>query len=130
MRPDDVGGIAEPVRAAWDHAVANWDDPVAHDEVLRLANVNICYAWVAAKYRERAAQGDEIAKTQQAKLRRAAEIQLVAGATLRREKAAGSTKSLRTMITMLVLVAAAGLIYAAIENQLDENTPSPQHRVR
>jgi hypothetical protein len=105
--------------AAWDLAVAGWADPARHDEVLRLVTQHDAYAWAAARYRTRAAEGEPAADTaiadrQLARLRKAAEAQLFASATLRADKTPKPYRALTAVLVMLIMAAIAGLLYAIV----------------
>lgn len=104
--------VPEPVREAWTRTTEHWDDPAQHDELLRLVVTNNVYAWAAGRYRTRG--GDPIAQRQLERLRRAAEITMFASATVRPEAKRASYRSLTSVLVVLIIVIAAGLLYAMV----------------
>jgi hypothetical protein len=60
----------EVVTAAWDALAAHWDDQARHDALLGLVAQHGCYAWAAAKYKERG--DDPIAQRQLERVRKSA----------------------------------------------------------
>jgi hypothetical protein len=103
--------VAAPVRAAWLRAVAAWDDPARHEEVLQQVAAHHGYAWAASRYRMRGR--DPIAERQLARLRRTAEATLLAGASVRRE-GARPYRMTRGVLGVLIAAIAAGLFYATL----------------
>jgi uncharacterized Zn finger protein (UPF0148 family) len=100
-----------PVHKAWARAIAAWDDPVRHEEVLQQVAAHNCYAWAAARYRTRGR--DAIAERQLDRLRRAAEATLLAGATVRRD-AIQPYRTTRGVLGFLIAAVVAGLFYATL----------------
>ena len=103
--------VAEPVRAAWQHATDAWTDDARHDALFQTAATHNAYAWTAGRYRSRR---DSIADRQLERLRRAAEATLLAGATARADAANKPYRATAGVLAALVIVVAAGLIYAMV----------------
>ena len=103
--------VPEPVHAAWQHAQASWEDPAAHDELLRLVVTHNCFAWAAGRYRTRT---DEIARRQRERLRRAAEVTLLASAAARPDASSQPYRAATSVLVILIVVIAAGLLYATV----------------
>lgn len=106
--------VPDAVRAAWDAALARWDDDLAHDELLRLTSLHGCYAWVAWRYRqaeEGAEDQDGRATRHLARVRRAAEVAMLSTAGAR---AAGPTpyKSSMVVLGVIVFLIVLGTVYA------------------
>lgn len=104
--------VPGPVRAAWARAAEAWSDPARHDELLCEVATHRCYAWAAGRYRTRG--GDPIAERQLARLRRAAEATLLAGATARRDAAATPYRATVVVLALLIAAVVVGLVYAAL----------------
>jgi hypothetical protein len=104
--------VPESVREAWARATAAWEDPACHVEVLRQVATHNCYAWAAGRYRARGR--DPVAERQLDRLRRAAEATLLASATVRRDAAAGPYRMTRGVLGFLIVMIAAGLLYATV----------------
>ena len=108
--------IPEPVRAAWAHLADAWSEPARHDAFVALVAQHNCYAWAAARYKERA--DDPIAARQLERLRRATTAALLATATTRKAPAEGTPyKSTMTVLVALVVAAICGLVYAMLLHQ-------------
>jgi uncharacterized Zn finger protein (UPF0148 family) len=103
--------VAEPVRTAWQHANDAWTDDTRHDALFQTAATHNAYAWTAGRYRTRR---DSIADRQLERLRRAAEATLLAGATARAEASTRPYRATAGVLAALVIVIAAGLIYAMV----------------
>ncbi|HET9627623.1 MAG TPA: hypothetical protein VFP84_39975 [Kofleriaceae bacterium] len=104
---------ADPaVRDAWQRATEAWHDEARHEAVFQLAAAHNAYAWVARGYRARGK--DPIAARQLARLLRAAEATLLAGATARPDKASAPYRAATGVLVALVIVIAAGLVYAVV----------------
>jgi uncharacterized Zn finger protein (UPF0148 family) len=104
--------VPEPLRDAWTRATEGWTDAAPHDELLRLVAANNCYAWAAGRYRTRAR--DAVAQRQLERLRRAAEAALFASATARPDATAKPYRSTRSVLVILIVTIAAGLLYATV----------------
>lgn len=107
--------------AAWDRAALAWDDPALHDEVMRLVAQHDAYAWAAARYRTRA--GDPVGDRQLARVRRAAEATMLAGASARADKTPKPYRAATTVLVMLIVAAIAGLLYATISRNPGAKPP-------
>jgi len=104
--------VPDVLRHAWTHTTTHWHDPAAHDELLRLVVANNCYAWAAGRYRTR--ERDAVAERQLERFRRAAEVTLLASATARPDAASKPYRSATTVLAILIILIAAGLVYATV----------------
>ena len=102
--------VPEVVKVAWEKVVAEWSEPKAHDELLRLAHTHEAYPWVAARYRTRA--GDPVGDAQLERLRKATEITLYAAAAKRPENTKSRYYGLVAIVAMIIL--ASILLYVVI----------------
>ncbi len=111
--------------AAWEHAVASWNDPAAHDRVVAIAAELESFAWIAMRYRELAKTGDGIAQAQLARISRAAEVTMTIGAVARRvgEPEKARYRGLQMMIAVLVLTMAGTWVYARFQPGGHEQRP-------
>ena len=107
--------VLGPVREAWARATEAWSDPARHDELLRLVAAHNAYAWAAGRYRTRG--GDPIAGRQLDRLRRAAEATLLAGASVRPDRAAAPYRAAVGILAILIAVVLVGLVYATVIRQ-------------
>ncbi|MEJ7598117.1 MAG: hypothetical protein WKG01_09435 [Kofleriaceae bacterium] len=98
--------------AAWDRTILHWEEPVHHDELLRLVTQHDAYAWVAECYRTRG--GDPISVRQLERVRRAAEVTLLATATPRAEERAKPYRAATAVLVMLIVAAVVGLLFAML----------------
>ena len=100
--------------AAWKHALDHWDDPKAHDELLRLVTQHDAWAWVAGRYRER---GDA-AKDHLDRVKRMAEVTMMQGAAA---KAAAKTpepyRATMAVMAVLMIIVIVGLFYATFHHR-------------
>jgi hypothetical protein len=104
--------VPDAMREAWTRTTEHWEDTAFHDELLRLTVANNCFAWTAGRYRRR--DRDAIADHQLERLRRAAEVTLLAGATARRDAAAKPYGSATSVLGILIVLIIAGLVYATV----------------
>jgi hypothetical protein len=104
--------VPEVLHRAWTHAIEQWADAPAHDELLRLVVANNCYAWAAGRYRTR--EPDPTAQRQLERLRRAAVVSLLATATTRPDVASKPYRSATGVLAVLIVMIAAGLLYAMV----------------
>jgi hypothetical protein len=104
--------VADPVRDAWTRVTERWTDDAGHDELLRLVVANNCYAWAAGRYRTR--EADAIAQRQIERLRRAAEATLLVSAAVRPDAGNRAYRGVTGVLAILVVVIAAGLLYATV----------------
>ena len=100
--------IPERVRAAWDAAVAAWDEPKRHEALLAVALETDSFAWVARQYRER--KGEPIADAQLERLRKAGLAAMFATATRRPEKQKSPFRMLQLLLLVVVVMVAAGIL--------------------
>lgn len=108
MSDDDA--IPEAVRAVWARVVDGWDDTARHAAFVALVAQYGCYAWAAARYRERA--GDPIAARQLEQLRHAAVEKLIPEARARRKpRRLGIIGLLGVLVATVFLVLLAGFLY-------------------
>lgn len=121
--------IPEALTAAWERALASWSDPAAHEEVMRLVAQHDAYAWAATRYRTRA--GDPIAEKLLARIRKAVEITMMAGALSRaKETTARPYRGTTLMLVTLVLLIVAGLVYAMVARGRDGEPPTLEQEMR
>lgn len=130
----DVAAAPE-VGAAWLACERAWSEPAAHEEVARVAAAFGAYAWLARRYRDRLRgyPDDAVAAARLAAVTRMAEAALRAGATAQRDGGPGAPgaaahkpyKSATAILVMLVLLAAAGTIYALVSTPTDEAPAEP-----
>lgn len=110
------------VAAGWDAAVAGWAEARRHDALLQLASQHDSFAWVAGRYRDARRTGGyrdialdpEIADRELARLRRAAEAQLMATARVREDKTPTPYRATIAILAMLVIAIVAGLVFARL----------------
>ncbi len=113
--------VPEVLVAAWDRAVASWEDQKLHDEVMRLVAQNDAYAWAAARYRGKT---DPLGMRQLDRIRKAAELNMMSQATMRKAEAGPSPyRATTALLILLVVVLVAGLIYAMV---IRSRTPAPE----
>ena len=62
--------MSAELESAWQVVVDKWDDKAAHDKLLGVAAQSGSFAWVAARYKQRA--GDPIADAQLERIRKSA----------------------------------------------------------
>lgn len=103
--------VPDIARAAWERARASWEDPAAHDELLRLVTLHGCYAWAATRYRQ-VGSDDPIAARQLTRVRKAAEAALVTSASPRPAKP-GPYRSTLYVLGVLILALLLGMAYAS-----------------
>ncbi len=133
--------VPDVARAAWDRVTSQWDEPAAHDELLRLTTLHGCYAWVASRYREvrgeagppfreNGGTSDSIAERQLDRIRRAAEAAMLTSATRRAEKGTRSYQSAKALLGFVVLMILIGLAYAAYRRmRATDDPPAPRPRL-
>jgi hypothetical protein len=120
--------VPEAVHAAWARVAEAWSDPARHDELLREVAAHRCYAWAAGRYRTRG--GDPIAERQLARLRRAAEATLLAGATARRDDAATPYRATVGVLALLIATVVIGLVYATLIRGPSDPAIAPARPIR
>ncbi len=104
--------VPEAVRTAWQAVVDRWDDQALHDAFFAAVAQHRCFAWGAARYRERA--GDPIAERQLDKLSRSATAALLATAARRSDTTPNPYRATFALFVVLVMLAIGGLVYAAV----------------
>jgi len=132
--------VPDVARAAWERVKTQWEEPAAHDELLRLTTLHGCYAWVAARYREvrgeagppfRESGGtsDSIAERQLDRIRRAAEAAMLTSASPRPDQGTKAYQSAKMLLGLVVLMMLIGLAYAGYRRMTaatDRAPPSPR----
>ncbi|HLL23577.1 MAG TPA: hypothetical protein VK427_15675 [Kofleriaceae bacterium] len=117
--------VPDVLTVAWQRVLERWDDPARHDALLRLITQHDAYAWAAARYRERLdARGDDVARAQLERLRRAAEATLLVTAAARRTETATPYKNTIAVMILLVIVLVAGLVYVMARGSKQQVVPS------
>jgi len=108
---------------AWAELQDHWEDLAHHDEMLRLVTQNDAYAWAAARYRTRE---DDIGRAQLARVRKAAEAQMMTGAVARKASTPTPYRATTGLLVLLIVVTVGGLIYAAVvRGRKATPTPTP-----
>ncbi len=112
-----MGSVADPevpeaVRTAWQTAVDGWDDAARHEAFFAQVAQHRCFAYGAARYRERA--GDPIAERQLARIQKSATAALLATGTTRDEPARNPYRATVALFVVLVVFAIGGLLYTAV----------------
>lgn len=120
---DADAAIPEPVRDAWQRVVDGWDDPARHDELFRVVAQHNCFAWAAGRYRQR--KDDPVADARLAKLRRAAEVTLLATATARRARVRAPGKPVAILLAALVLALLLALVLTVVIRNRNHATAVP-----
>ena len=111
----------DAVQAAWEDAVAHWDDAAKHKALLGLVAQHSCFAWAAARYKERA--GDPIADKQIERLRSSAMATMMAGAaSKKKDEPAPFRGTMMLFIALLVALVVGMLVVKTIH---DRGTPPP-----
>ncbi len=114
--------VPEPVQAAWDDAVAHWDDPAKHTTLLGLVAQHSCFAWAAARYKERA--GDPIADKQLERLRSSAVATMFATSGAKKQDEPAPFRS--TMMLLIALMVALLVGMLVVKTIHDRGAP-PAH---
>ena len=104
--------VPEPVQTAWDDAVAHWDDPAKHQAVLGLVAQHNCFAWAAARYKERA--GDPVADQQLERLRSSAVATMFAHANTRKKEPPQPYRQTLFLFVALLLALAMGMVFVKV----------------
>lgn len=114
--------IDHEVRSAWQRVTETWGDSVKHDDFFKLVVQHSCYAWAAARYRERG--DDPIAKDQLERLRKAAVAAMMVTATARpAQEKTPYRSSLVVLVCLLVAMVVAIFVTSYIH---DSHTPVPK----
>jgi len=119
--------VPEAVTSAWEEAVAGWDDPKRHDAVIAVVAKHSCFAWAAARYKERA--GDPIADQQLERVRKAATATMLATAAARPEPATTPYRNTMMILIVMMILIAVGLVYALVRDHQSHSaaTTDVQH---
>lgn len=104
--------VPEPVKTAWEDAVAHWDDPVKHQALLGLVAQHNCFAWAAARYKERT--GDPVADKQLERLRSSAVATMFAQASGRTKDAPQPFRQTLLLLAALLLALVLGLVFVKV----------------
>jgi hypothetical protein len=110
--------VHHDVRAAWTRVTETWVDALRHDAFFALVVQHQCFAWAAARYKERGA--DPIATEQLARLRKAAMATMMAAAAARPQKERQPYRNV--MVTLIVLLVAM-LLGLVVTKSIHDNTP-------
>jgi hypothetical protein len=94
--------VNEAVRDAWKRATEAWDDKARHDALLGLVAQHNCFAWAAARYKERA--GDPVADVQLERLRKSATAVMLATAATRKPAMSRYTTTVWVLLAILSIV--------------------------
>lgn len=115
----------EDVTSAWDRVTEQWDDPARHDALLALVVQHNCFAWAAARYKERS--GDAIADRQLDRLRRAATATMLATATARTRKEETPYRKVIVWLAVMLAMLLLGLVLTRIivDIKAPVTTPAP-----
>lgn len=120
----DDGAIPEPVRAVWQSLQGGWDDAKRHEAFLGLVAQHNCFAWAAARYKERA--GDAIADEQLVKLRNAATATMLATATAKPKSSGKPYQATLVLFIALMIFAVLGLLYTLHLRDAEPSVPPPK----
>lgn len=104
--------VPEPVQTAWDDTVAHWDDPAKHQALLGLVAQHNCFAWAAARYKERA--GDPVADQQLERLRSSAVATMFAHANTRKKEPPQPYRQTLFLFVALLLALAMGMVFVKV----------------
>jgi hypothetical protein len=110
--------VHDDVRTAWQSVAEAWPDRTRHDALFALVVKHQCFAWAAARYKERG--DDPIATEQLARLRRGAMATMMAAGAARPDKAPQPYRN--TMIVLVVLLAAL-VLGILVTKSIHDNTP-------
>lgn len=132
--------VPDVARSAWERVEAAWEDPAAHDELLRLTTLHGCYAWAAARYRDRRGEAgppfreigdarDPIAERQLDRIRRAAEVALLTSGAPRPERGRTPYKSTKLLLVVVIIMIVIGLAYAMYQQMKPQQAPATRRPV-
>lgn len=107
--------VPEPVQAAWDEAVAHWDEPAKHQALLGLVARHNCFAWAAARYKERA--GDPVADKQLERLRSSAVATMMSTSTKKQDEPTPFRSTVMLLIALLVALLVGMLVVKTIHDR-------------
>lgn len=134
---DHEASVPDEVRAAWDHAVAHWDDQAAHDALFSRTAQHQAYAWTAARYREaserqpsesapyrQSVEGSPDALAHLERVRKAAEATLMVTATAHRANQRTPYVSSWLVLGLVAVMIFVGLVLAMhLRDREPENPP-------
>lgn len=116
--------VTAPIRFAWDQLVEHWDEPKRHSAILELAAQKSVFAWVGAKYRAKAKEGDETAAQQLEKLKKQAEVTMLASAEPRVDHSKRN-RYLALAIAAIVLAFAGYMVYEGTRRTTPATATAP-----
>jgi len=102
----------DAVRTAWQDVTEHWDDAARHKAFIGLVSQYNCFAWAAARYKERA--GDATADAQLERLSRAATATMMATASSRPKNEKAPYVSMLIVVVALLALAVLGLLAVKI----------------
>ncbi len=111
--------IDHEVRTAWQRVTETWVDSVKHDDFFKATVKHNCFAWAAARYREKG--DDPIAKEQLERLRKAALAAMMVTATARQAKEKTPYRS--TLVVLVCLLVAMVVVMFVTKYIHDNHTP-------
>ena len=114
--------VPESVTAAWQTAVDGWDDAARHEAFFAQLAQHRCFAYGAARYRERA--GDPTAERQLDRIRKSATAAMLATAAARPEETKNPYRATVAFFIVLVVLAIGGLLYTAVLHSRATSKPS------
>jgi hypothetical protein len=117
-----VSEAPDVLDAAWQHTLAAWDDAALHDKLLALAGDHDRYAWLAARYRERAKANaeDAIAKARLERIQKATLARLMATATPKPDHAPQAYRATMAMLGVLIIAIIASVVYAVVRSSTED----------
>lgn len=101
--------VSDELVGAWSHAQCRWNDRAVHDHLLERARHHQAYPWLAARYRERARQGDQIACERLALVQRTVELTLLVPTRDASDEARPYRGASRLLLVLLVLFVLGGV---------------------
>jgi hypothetical protein len=110
--------VHEDVTTAWERVTEQWDDTARHEAFIASVAQHNCYAWAAARYKERA--GDAVADKQLARLRKAATATMMAAAMARPSK---ERQPYRGLVVVLICLVLAMIVALFVTKSLHDNRP-------
>ena len=112
--------VHDDVTAAWQRVTEQWDDSARHEAFFAAAAQHSCFAWAAARYKERT--GDAIADKQLERLRKAATATMMATAAAKPSK---ERQPYRSLLIVLICMFLAMLVALFVTKSLRDNHPAP-----
>lgn len=113
--------VPDALIAAWDNAVAKWDDQARHDEVIRLVTQHDAYAWAAARYRTKP---DAIGERHLERVRKSAEATMLSAAVARQAAGKKPYRGTTMMLVLLAVALFAGLAMAMVARNKAATNPA------